>query len=77
MATLGLVVSISIVITTEDRWAGEPDGMTVPPMVLFGMAGLGERLWYWVASAPRLLTEWLSFKLIESPTGRALRALHG
>ena len=77
MATLGLGVIISIVITTEDRWTGGPDGMTVPPMVLFGIAVQGERLWYWIASGLLLLTVWLALNLIESPTGRALRALHG
>ena len=33
MATLGLGVIISIVLTTEDRWTGGPDGMAVPPLV--------------------------------------------
>lgn len=77
MATLGLGVIISIVLTTEDRWTGGPDGMTVPPLVLFGLAVQGERLWYWIAGALLLLTVWLALNLIDSPNGRALRALHG
>ena len=36
MATLGLGIIVSIVITTEDRITGGPDGMAVPPLVLFG-----------------------------------------
>lgn len=77
MATLGLGVIISIVLTTEDRWTGGPDGMTVPPLVLFGVAVQGERLWYWIACGLLLLTVWLALNLIESANGRALRALHG
>ena len=77
MATLGLGVIISIVLTTEDRWTGGPDGMAVPPLVLFGFAVQGERLWYWIAGALLLLTVWLALNLIDSPNGRALRALHG
>ena len=77
MATLGLGVIISIVLTTEDRWTGGPYGMAVPPLVLFGLAIQGERLWYWIAAGVLMLTVWLALNLIESPTGRALRALHG
>lgn len=77
MATLGLGVIISIVLTTEDRWTGGPDGMAVPPLVLFGFAVQGERLWYWIAGVLLLLTVWLALNLIDSPNGRALRALHG
>ncbi|MEO7938236.1 MAG: branched-chain amino acid ABC transporter permease [Burkholderiaceae bacterium] len=77
MATLGLGVIISIVLTTEDRWTGGPDGMAVPPLVLFGAAVQGERLWYWIAAGLLMLTVWLALNLIESANGRALRALHG
>ncbi len=77
MATLGLGVIISIALTTEDRWTGGPDGMAVPPLVLFGWVVQGERTWYWVAGALLLATVWLALNLIESPTGRALRGLHG
>ncbi len=77
MATLGLGIIISIVLTTEDRWTGGPDGMAVPPLVLFGVAIQGERLWYWIAAGVLMLTVWLALNLIESPNGRALRALHG
>lgn len=77
MATLGLGIIISIVLTTEDRWTGGPDGMVVPPLVLFGAAVQGERLWYWIAAGVLMLTVWLALNLIESANGRALRALHG
>jgi len=77
MATLGLGIIVSIVINTEDRITGGPDGMAVPPLVLFGWTVAGEQTWYWIAGAVLLVTVWLAFNLIESPSGRALRALHG
>ncbi len=77
MATLGLGVIVSIVLTTEDRLTGGPDGMAVPPLLLFGQLIQGERLWYWITGAVLLATVWLALNLIESPNGRALRALHG
>lgn len=77
MATLGLGVIISIAITTEDRLTGGPDGMAVPPLVLFGFAVQGERLWYWILAVLLVATVWLALNLIDSPPGRALRALHG
>ncbi|MBI5275856.1 MAG: branched-chain amino acid ABC transporter permease [Burkholderiales bacterium] len=77
MATLGLGVIISIAITTEDKWTGGPDGMAVPPLVLFGWIVQGERTWYWLAAALLVATVWLSLNLIDSPNGRALRGLHG
>jgi branched-chain amino acid transport system permease protein len=77
MATLGLGVIISIALTTEDKLTGGPDGMSVPPLLLFGAAVQGERLWYWIAGVLLVGTVWLALNLIESPNGRALRALHG
>jgi len=77
MATLGMGVIISIVITTEDRYTGGPDGMSVPPLTLAGVALTGERPWYWVVGVLLVLAVWLARNLIDSPHGRALRALHG
>lgn len=77
MATLGLGVIVSIVLGNEDRLTGGPDGLTVLPLTLFGWALQGERLWYGVVGAALLATVWLALNLIESPIGRALRALHG
>jgi branched-chain amino acid transport system permease protein len=76
MATLGLGIIISIVLSTEDGITGGPDGMPVPPLVVFGAVIQGERHWYWIAGACLLLAVWLAQNLIESPIGRALRALH-
>jgi branched-chain amino acid transport system permease protein len=77
MATLGLGIIISIVIATEDRVTGGPDGMAVPPLAAFGLTLAGERAWYWVIAAALVVAVWLALNLIESPRGRALRALHG
>jgi len=77
MATLGMGVIVSIVVSTEDRWTGGPDGMAVPPFAVFGATLAGERIWYWMVGALLAAAVWLSLNLIESPTGRALRALSG
>jgi branched-chain amino acid transport system permease protein len=77
MATLGLGVIISMVVATEDSITGGPDGMAVPPLALFGAALQGERVWYWVTGACLLAAVWLALNLVDSPPGRALRALHG
>jgi branched-chain amino acid transport system permease protein len=77
MATLGLGVIITVVLATEDRYTGGPDGMSVPPLALFGRALAGERAWYWLVGALLLACVWLALNLVESPRGRALRALHG
>jgi branched-chain amino acid transport system permease protein len=76
MATLGMGVIISIVIATEDRITGGPDGMPVPPLALFGYALAGERAWYWVTGVLLVAAVWLALNLVDSPHGRALRALH-
>jgi branched-chain amino acid transport system permease protein len=77
MATLGLGVIVAIVITNEDRVTGGPDGMAVPPLVLFGRTLQGEAPWYGIVAAALWLAVWLALNLIDSPVGRALRALHG
>ena len=77
MATLGLGIIVSIVLNQETGLTGGPDGMPVPTLSLFGLKISGERAWYWVTGAVLLLTIWLALNLIDSPIGRALRALHG
>ena len=77
MATLGLGIIVAQVLATEDRLTGGPDGMAVVPLTLLGFTLSGERVWYWVVGALLGLTVWLAHNLIDSPRGRALRALHG
>jgi branched-chain amino acid transport system permease protein len=76
MATLGMGIIISIVIATEDRFTGGPDGMQVPPLTVAGFALAGERSWYWAVGALLVAAVWLAQNLVDSPQGRALRALH-
>lgn len=77
MATLGLGIIIFMVITTEDKFTGGPDGIAVVPFSLGAYVLQGERVWYWVVGVLLLIAVWLALNLIESPAGRALRALHG
>jgi branched-chain amino acid transport system permease protein len=77
MATLGMGIIISIVVVTEDRFTGGPDGMSVPAFTLFGLSLAGERAWYWIVGGALLAAVWIALNLIDSPAGRALRALHG
>jgi len=76
MATLGLGVIIFMVIITEDKITGGPDGMSVTAFKIGGFALREAHLWYWVVGALLLAAVWLALNLIESPAGRALRALH-
>ena len=76
MATLGLGIIIAIVIANEDWLTGGPDGMPVPGLTILGWRVRGSHTWYWVVGAFLLLAVWLSLNLIDSPRGRALRALH-
>ena len=77
MATLGMGIIISIVVATEDQLTGGPDGMSVPALSVFGFAFAGERVWYWVVGVALLVAVWVARNLVDSPHGRALRALHG
>ena len=77
MATLGMGIIVSTVLVTEDRITGGPDGMTVVPLQAFGFTLASEKGWYLLVAATLLLAVWVARNLIDSPTGRALRALHG
>jgi branched-chain amino acid transport system permease protein len=77
MATLGLGIIIYMVITTEDKLTGGPDGLSVVPFSIGAFTLREAQVWYWVVGALLLATVWLALNLIESPVGRALRALHG
>ena len=77
MATLGMGIIVSIVIATEDRWTGGPDGMAVAPFSLLGWTLRGEQAWYGAIGAILLAVVELALNLIASPLGRSLRAIHG
>jgi branched-chain amino acid transport system permease protein len=76
VATLGLGLLVAIVLTNEAAWTGGPDGMPVPRLWLLGWSMRGSQTWYWIAAAMFLVGAVLAVNLIDSPTGRALRAIH-
>jgi branched-chain amino acid transport system permease protein len=76
IATLGLGILVALMITTESRWTGGPDGMPVPRLSLFGWRVTGSDVWYWITGGMLLLGTWIALNLDETPTGRAFRALH-
>lgn len=77
MATLGLGILVNIVLRNESHLTGGPDGMPLPTMGLFGLDLTSDRHWYWVVALFLVISVWASLNLIDSPFGRALRALHG
>lgn len=77
MATLGLGIIIAIILKNEGTYTGGPDGMPVTALGLFGFEVSNEKQWYWVLAVTLLFSFWASKNLINSPFGRALRALHG
>ena len=77
MATLGIGIIIHIVLKTEAKVTGGPDGMSVDNFSLLGLVLKGDRMWYWAAAVLLVLAVWLALNLIDSPAGRALRAVHG
>jgi branched-chain amino acid transport system permease protein len=76
IATLGLGVLVAIVLTNESGWTGGPDGMAVARLELFGWRARGVETWYWLTGVALLIGAWLALNLADTPTGRALRALH-
>ena len=77
MATLGLGIIINIALRNEAQWTGGPDGMAVPTLSLLGFELDNDKQWYWVVASVLAISVWASLNLIDSPFGRALRALHG
>lgn len=76
IATLGCGLLVYMVLTNEAEWTGGPDGMIVPTVEMVGDALLNPRGWYWITGAAMLIGMALAFNLLDSSTGRALRAIH-
>jgi len=76
VATLGFGLLLAIVFANEANWTGGPDGMIVPQIVLHDWPLRGAATWYWISAVSFLVGAMLAFNLIDSPTGRALRAIH-
>jgi branched-chain amino acid transport system permease protein len=77
MATLGLGIIIYMVLVNESAWTGGNDGMNVQPFSFLGLTLESERIWYWVTGAVLLAAIVLANNIVDSPVGRALRAVHG
>ena len=76
VATLGFGVLVALVLNNEVTWTGGPDGMAVKRLELFGERIRSPQNWYWIAGATLVLGMAIAQNLLDSPTGRALRALH-
>lgn len=76
VATLGFGLLIAIVLANESDWTGGPDGMSVTRLMLFDWRVSGAETWYWTAAVTLLVGMALALNLIDSPTGRALKAIH-
>ncbi|MFN3844548.1 MAG: branched-chain amino acid ABC transporter permease [Paracoccaceae bacterium] len=83
VASLGMGILISMVLNNERDLTRGPDGIDVPDLGLRGVlkdAGLdlsNGQFWYFFCGLVLILGAWLALNLFNSPTGRALRALHG
>lgn len=78
MATLGLGIIVNIILVQAGDFTGGPDGLgDIPLLSLFGWVVDSDLRWYLVIAATLLLVVWLALNIIDSRSGRALRALHG
>jgi branched-chain amino acid transport system permease protein len=83
VASLGFGILVSMVLANETAITGGPDGIKVPDLGLRAVlvdAGIritNAQFWYGFTGIALLIGAWLALNLYESPTGRALRALHG
>jgi branched-chain amino acid transport system permease protein len=76
VATLGLGLLIWMFFNNQSDLTGGPNGMQVPRLVLFGWRAAGTFTWYWISAATLAFAAYLAINLIDSPTGRAFRAIH-
>ena len=77
MATLGIGVIVTIVLNNEVTWTGGSDGLVVQPLRIFREDIHGGAQWYAIAAAVLLAAMWSALNLVDSPAGRALKAIHG
>lgn len=76
VATLGMGILIAMVLQNESWLTGGPDGMQVQRVTLGEWRLRGAETWYWICGGVLVVGAVLAVNLIDSPTGRALRALH-
>jgi branched-chain amino acid transport system permease protein len=76
ITTLGFGVLVALVLTTESRWTGGPDGMSVAKLTVFGWRAGNANAWYWLSGAFLVLGAWIALNLDDTPTGRSFLALN-
>lgn len=76
IATLGFGFIVALILQTESTVTGGPDGMQVARLTIGGWSVSGAADWYWVTAGTLLLGAFFALNIAQSPTGRALRALH-
>jgi len=77
MATLAFGIIMFIVFNEEARFTGGPDGMTgIPGLSLPGFSFNTTTRYYYLVWACVLSAFIFTINIIESPAGRALRAIH-
>jgi len=76
VATLGLGMLITMVLNAEVWITGGPDGMPVVRAAAFGVRLRSPEAWYWITGVLLVAGVAAALNLLDSPTGRALRALH-
>lgn len=76
VATLGFGILVTMVLVNETAITGGPDGIRIPRATIFGWPLRGGETWYWISGAVLLLGVWIAINLQDSPSGRALAALH-
>lgn len=83
IATLGFGILVSMILANEAWLTKGPDGIEVPDLglrdvlELVGIDLSNSQFWYWFSGLVMVLGAWVALNLYDSPTGRALRALHG
>jgi branched-chain amino acid transport system permease protein len=83
VASLGLGILVSMLLTNEIAITGGPDGIKVPDLGLRGwlvdkgIAVTNGQFWYGMSALCLVIGAWVALNLADSATGRALRALHG
>ena len=83
VATLGLGILVSMVLANEAWLTRGPDGIEVPDLGLndlleaIGLDLSNSQFWYFFSGLVLVIGAWIALNLYDSPTGRALRALHG
>lgn len=76
VATLGMGILVAMVLQNEAWLTGGPDGMQVERIAIAGWRIRGAETWYWICGAFLVVGAALAVNLVDSPTGRALRAVH-